>query len=163
MPYKLQKMTEADRKAVMRIFNYFAENSFAAYNESIVPDQVFDHLFSISRGYMALTVRTETDQVVGFALLRPFHPADSFRKTLEVGYFIMPEHTGQGLGTKILDKFIERAGELGAEILMASISSLNEQSLRFHQKHGFVECGRFKGIGIKKGQRYDMVWMQKNI
>ncbi|MEW5925509.1 MAG: N-acetyltransferase family protein [Candidatus Zixiibacteriota bacterium] len=163
MPYNLHEMTESDRMAVMKIFNYFAENSFAAYNTSRLPDQVFDHLFSISKDYMALTVRTETNQVVGFALMRPFHPADSFRKTFEVGYFILPEHTGQGLGTKILERFIEKARELGAEILMASISSLNDQSLQFHQKHGFVECGRFKGVGLKKGRKFDMVWMQKNL
>ncbi|PKK83237.1 MAG: GNAT family N-acetyltransferase [candidate division Zixibacteria bacterium HGW-Zixibacteria-1] len=163
MPYKLKKMTNADRMAVMKIFNHFVENSFAAYNDTRVSDGIFDHFLNISKGYLALTVRTETDQVVGFAMMRPFHPANSFRKTLEVGYFIMPEHTGQGLGSQILERFIKKAKALGVEILLASISSLNEKSIRFHLKHGFVECGRFKGIGIKKGQKFDMVWMQKNL
>jgi phosphinothricin acetyltransferase len=147
----------------MNIFDYFTENSFATYNEARISDRIFDHFLSISKGYLALTARTETNQVVGVALLRPFHAADSFQKTLEVGYFIMPEHTGLGLGSQILARFIGKARALGAEILMASISSLNEQSIRFHLKHGFVECGRFKGIGIKKGQKFDMVWMQKNL
>jgi len=42
----------------------------------------------------------------------------------------------------------------------AHISSLNEGSIRFHLRHGFTECGRFRRVGRKRGQDFDMVWMQ---
>jgi len=161
MAYKLKKLSEADRTAVIDIFNYFVKNSFAAYSESEVPYQIFDRFRSMTTGFPAITVRDESDQVVGFALLHPYHPADSFQHTAEISYFVMPEHTHQGLGTLILEYFISEAKTMGIRIFLASISSLNEQSIQFHLKHGFVECGRFKGIGKKHGRTFDMVWMQK--
>jgi phosphinothricin acetyltransferase len=49
------------------------------------------------------------------------------------------------------------------ETILASISSRNEGSLRFHRKHGFRECGCFEGVGRKFDQDFDVVWMQKRI
>lgn len=163
MPYRLRNITEADRTAVVDIFNYFVEHTFAAYPETRVGYEIFDRFLALARRFLAVTVINERDAVVGFAILHPFHPADSFRRTAEIGYFILPEHTGQGLGTRILDHFIHEAKSIGVEILLASISSLNDRSIRFHLKHGFIECGRFKGVGIKKGKTFDVVWMQKNL
>lgn len=47
--------------------------------------------------------------------------------------------------------------------LLASISSRNEQSLAFHRKRGFVECGRLRDVGVKFGKSFDVVWMQKRV
>ncbi len=59
---------------------------------------------------------------------------------------------------------LEREGkEKGIRTILASISSLNEGSIRFHAQHGFAECGRFMGVGVKKGVTFDTVWMQKDL
>jgi len=49
---------------------------------------------------------------------------------------------------------------MGIDTFLAHISSLNEGSIRFHLRHGFTECGRFRCVGTKRGQDFDMVWMQ---
>ncbi len=56
---------------------------------------------------------------------------------------------------------IEGARKLGVDNLVASISSLNEESLGFHRKCGFVECGRFRNVGRKHGRTFDVIWMQR--
>ena len=33
--------------------------------------------------------------------------------------------------------------------------------MKFHLRHGFVECGRFRNIGRKQGQVFDVVYYQK--
>ena len=59
---------------------------------------------------------------------------------------------------------LETAGKAqGIRTILASISSLNEGSIRFHERHGFIECGRFRNVGLKRGMVYDTVWMQKDI
>jgi L-amino acid N-acyltransferase YncA len=163
MAYKLKKISEKDRTAVIDIFNYFIKNSFAAYPESEVQYQKFDRFLDITAGYPAITVRDESNQVVGFAFLHPYHSDDSLSHTAEICYFILPEHTRKGLGVLILEYFISEAKKMGISIFLASISSLNDQSIQFHLKQGFIECGRFKGIGRKHGQTFDVVWMQKNL
>lgn len=52
---------------------------------------------------------------------------------------------------------------VGGRTILASISSLNQQSLSFHRRNGFVDCGRFVQVARKKGTRFDVVWMQKTI
>jgi len=52
---------------------------------------------------------------------------------------------------------------IGMINFIAHLSSKNEQSIQFHKKHGFTECGRLKDIGIKFGQLFDIVWVQKQI
>jgi len=68
-----------------------------------------------------------------------------------------------GLGKTALDRLAEAARELGVDRLMASISSLNQESLRFHRKYGFQECGRFTEAGTKFGGNFDVVWMVRRI
>jgi L-amino acid N-acyltransferase YncA len=86
-----------------------------------------------------------------------------FNHTAELGYFIKPDYTVRGLGTLLLAQLIQDAKKMNIRVLLASISSLNEKSIEFHKKHGFFESGRFKGIGQKRGQIFDLVWMQNFI
>lgn len=161
--YRFEPFSEENRNGVIDVFNYFIENSFAAYRENKVGYQMFDQFRSVTFGNPAIAIKDEQGRIVGFAFMRPYHPAECFRRAAEITYFLMPEHTGRGLGTRILDYLIDQARARDIDILMASISSLNEQSLAFHRKHGFIECGRFKEIGIKWGKPFDVVWMQKNL
>ncbi len=91
------------------------------------------------------------------------HPTPAFAQTAEVTYFIHPDHTGKGLGKRLLGFLEKGALEKGITNLLASISSLNPGSVEFHQKHGFTECGRFRKVGKKKGREFDTVWMQKRL
>lgn len=61
----------------------------------------------------------------------------------------------------LLTSLEKEAAEKGITNILANISSLNPNSIKFHQKNGFIECGRFKKVGKKKGQEFDTVWMQK--
>ncbi len=161
MEYKLEALSESDRKAVVDIFNHFVENSFAAFMDSREPYELFDRFVEGIGDYPAAALKTESGETVGFGFLRPHHRSETFRRTANITYFILPEHTGKGLGTRMLNRFVGEAKARGIDIFLASISSLNVQSIEFHKKHGFVECGRFKEVGVKHGKTFDMVWMQK--
>jgi L-amino acid N-acyltransferase YncA len=161
--YRLEPLTENDRTAVVDIFNYFIENSFASYREIPVAYEMFDRFLAMIGEFPAVTAKTDSGQTVGFAFMYRYHAAETMRKTAEISYFILPEHTGKGIGTRMLDHLIEKVRAQGISNLLASISSLNDQSLQFHKKHGFVECGRFEEIGEKHGSMFDMVWMQKRL
>jgi L-amino acid N-acyltransferase YncA len=163
MNYTFAPMTRAYRKPVIDIFNYFIENSFAAYPERTVGYDAFDHFFIISHGYPRVIVKAPTGQIIGFAFLQHYHPASSLKKTAMITCFILPEHTRKGLGTMILERFISEAKPLGIDHILASISSLNQESIDFHLKNDFNECGRFPGIGEKFGKTFDMVWMQRQL
>lgn len=103
------------------------------------------------------------DRVVGFGFLRPYRNTEAFRHTAEITYFILPEHTRKGLGKRLLNVLEREADKMGITTLLANISSLNKQSLKFHKKNGFKRCGTFRKIGTKFGGDFDVVWMQKTL
>ena len=163
MSYTFETMAEQHRHTVIDIFNYFVRNTWAAYPEEPVGSGFFDYLLQVSKGYPTCIVRNGAGAVAGFALLRAHLPSAAFRKTAETTYFILPEHTRQGLGSLIIERFVADARNIGVETMLANVSSRNTVSLQFHRKMGFSECGRFTRIGRKFGEDFDVVWMQRFI
>lgn len=161
MDYTIRPATPADAPAIVDIFNRFVTESYAAYPSDPV-DERFYHRLAAAAGDLPFVVAVDDEQtVVGFAQLRLIHPADTLRHAAEVSYFLAPEHTGKGLGAKLLTFLEARAAEHDITILLASVSSENDLSLNFHRKHGFAECGRFRRVGQKFGKEFDIVWLQK--
>lgn len=159
----LEPMATCHGDAVIAIFNHYVTNSFAAYPEQPMPRPFFERLLQATEGYPAFVAVDDAKRVMGFAFLRPFHPASSLRRTAEITYFIAPDATRQGVGTALLQRLIEQARPMGIDSLLGSISSRNPESLAFHRKQGFRECGRFERVGRKNGEDFDIVWMQKQL
>jgi L-amino acid N-acyltransferase YncA len=159
----LRPLENEDKPFILDILNYYIKNSFAAFAEDRIGQKECDTLIAASSGYPFYVLETDKQEIVGFGRLRPYHPSRTFRHTAVWTCFIMPEHTGSGHGKSILLRLIEDAERMEIKTLVAEISSLNETSLRFHEKMGFHECGRLKRIGRKFGQDFDIVLMQKVI
>lgn len=161
MHFHFEPILLEHREPVIDIFNYYVENSFAAYPESKMPYDFFDKLLKMSDGYPTIAVKNENGEILGFGMLRTHNPIPTFSQTAEITYFIKPEYTNRGIGSIMLTHLVDEAKRKGISSILASISSLNEGSINFHRKNGFVECGRFKKIVKKKEQVFDVVWMQK--
>lgn len=163
MEFSINPISNEDREAIMDIFNHYVENSFAAYPEIRLPYQAFDMLLQMTNGLPTGTIKDQSGNILGFGILRPHNPMPTFSRTAETTYFIHPDYTGKGLG-KMLLGFLERGAiEKNIKNILANISSLNPISIKFHQKNGFIECGRFIKVGKKNGKEFDTVWMQKTL
>jgi phosphinothricin acetyltransferase len=161
MEYDFVPISPDDREEIIDIFNYYIENSFAAYPEKRVPYEFFDLLLQSTAGYPTAIAKDKSKTVLGFGMLRPYSPMPTLAGTAEITYFIRSECTGKGIGSMMLEYLLDGAREKGLHCILASISSLNEGSIRFHSQHGFYECGRFREAGRKHKNLFDIVWMQK--
>jgi L-amino acid N-acyltransferase YncA len=158
--YELRQVRGEDRESIIEIFNYYIARSYAAYpSEKVEPD----FLEQLMHGTHSFFVAELEGKVVGFAFLKPYLPISTFRSTATVTYFIDPDHRRSGLGTHILMTLESDAKKRGIQTLLAHISSRNEESISFHEKNGFSECGRFPDIGVKFGARFDVIWMAKKL
>ncbi|HNX37410.1 MAG TPA: N-acetyltransferase family protein [Candidatus Cloacimonadota bacterium] len=155
--------TDNDKEQVINILNYYIETSMAAYPLSPLPYQAWDGLRSLCRDGNMWVAEIEEQGVVGFAMLKWFMGRDSFAHTAETGYFILPQFTGMGLGRSLLTALEQAATRLGITVLVANISSHNPESLAFHERMGFAECGRMPSVGKKKDRFFDVIWVFKNI
>ncbi len=159
--FQIRKAVDQDRDRILAVFNHYVEQSFAAYPDRPLDSTFFDFMKTIVYEDAFFVLETQEKRIAGFGFLKKYHPYPAFKRTAETGYFILPEFTRKGLGTRLLEALEKEARALGVRTLLANVSSLNPQSLGFHQKQGFRECGRFKKIVRKFGQDMDIVWMQK--
>jgi len=160
MNYTIRPAKESDIPEMLEVFNFFVHNSYASYSEIELEPEFFQQLRECA---LAIIVLEVDHKIVGFAYIKPYLAYKNCQLSGVLTYFILPLYTGKGFGAMMLDKLLEAAKRINMKHLLAHISSRNEQSLRFHKKHGFVECGRFNDIGTKFGHTFDVVWMQKAV
>ena len=158
--YTLREVQEQDREPVMEIFNHYVTTGFAAYPDHPLPLGFFDVL---REGAHAFPVIDRDGDIVGIGLVKPFLPFFTFSHSATVSTFIAPAYRHMGYGTVLLDAMTHAAKKKGITVLLANISSRNPESLAFHKKHGFTECGRLHNVGIKFNERFDVVWMEKDL
>jgi len=156
----IRPITDDDTPEITRIFNHYVRKSFAAFPDREVGRPFVLQLLEQAKDYGAYVVE-ESGAVIGFGLVRPLYPFPNLMAAGEVSYFISPEFTGQGTGTRLIGVLEERARELGMTSLVARVSSRNRKSIRFHRKNGFSICGRIRAIGTKFGKPFDVVILQK--
>ncbi len=153
---RTKKIDDGDK--ILEVVNSFVKDSFAAYTDEYYPPSIVDEWSKKAKVFLVLETGNE---VVGFGFVASYK---SFKSCAHVGvltYFILPEYTGKGSGTKLFNELISEGKDLGITNYLAHISSRNEQSLNFHKKHGFQEVGRFKDMSVKLGESVDVVWVQK--
>jgi phosphinothricin acetyltransferase len=160
--YEIRDGGDADLPAITALFNYFVRESFAAFPDREVAAEAFMQLFQQIRHFCFPVVEVN-GQVIGFGMLRPLYPHENMHICGEVSYFIAPEYTHMGIGRALLESLTVRAKILGMTSLVAKISSENGQSLSFHGKHGFHECGKIEQAGRKFGRIFHIITMQKFI
>jgi phosphinothricin acetyltransferase len=156
----IREMEEKDREAVMKIFNYYAATSFAAYPEDPLPPQFFALL---REGALSAIVLEGESGIAGFGLLKLFLPFPVFWKTGMLSYFIAPDATRAGLGSRLLERLNDEAKKGGMTMLVANMSSRNEVSICFHQRHGFSDAGTLHDVGEKFGEPFGILWMQRAV
>lgn len=163
MDIQLTPIAPADGRSVVDLFNHYIQHSFAAFPEDPLPYPFFDRLMEAAGNWPTLAAKTPDGRLVGFALLRRHSPWPTSSHVAEITYFISPEATHQGIGSRMLAELEARAMDCGIRTIMAAIASVNEISLAFHRKHGFTEVGRFRDVCVKRGVSFDAVWMQKTL
>jgi len=159
----LVPLTQRHASEMRRIFNTYVAKGFAAYPEKPLSEEGMLSLLQQTAGYPAVAAEASDGTLVGFGFVRPYSPHSTFAETGLVSYFIEASQTRRGIGTTILQYLTEQARGLGITKILAHVSSRNPESLAFHEKHGFVKCGCFPGIGRKWDKPFDVIWMIKEL
>jgi ribosomal protein S18 acetylase RimI-like enzyme len=72
---------------------------------------------------------------------------------LELGQlYALPEHTGAGIGARLMDWALEQARAGGHDAMLLSVYSENYGAQRFYQRYGF---GKIADITFQVGDHFD--------
>jgi len=156
-----EPLEERHRQPVVDLVNHYIETTTWAYRREPLVYADFDAYLENAQRLCGFAVVDTA--VLGFCQLKPYREMTTFEHTVELTYFLEPGSTGKGIGGLVLARLTEEARARNKRQLLASISADNTVSLRFHAKHGFVECGRFLRIGNKFDRDFNIVFMQKGL
>jgi L-amino acid N-acyltransferase len=105
-------------------------------------------------------------EVVGWASFGDFRDTartPGYVITVELTIHVRGDRWGRGIGRALIDALDERAAAMGKLVMIAGVDGANEGSIEFHRRLGFVETARMPGVGIKWGQRLDLVMLQREV
>jgi L-amino acid N-acyltransferase YncA len=103
-------------------------------------------------------------EVVGYAYAAPWRSKPAYRHTVESTIYLAPDHTGRGLGRRLLRALQRHCALAGAEQMIAVIAdSGNPASIALHRACGFTDAGRLRNVGRKHGRLMDTLLMQHDL
>ena len=164
MSIRFEKLCNKHQTEVMKIFNYHIANGTSAFPQTEIPEEFYKKVICVSETYPGYAIiETEESRVVGFCMIKSYHPLSTFSQTMDFTIFLDPKYTGKGIGKRSLELLEQDAKEIGVKHLVSLISSENEGSCRFHKKNGFYYCGELKNIGHKHGRDFGIIMMEKDL
>jgi L-amino acid N-acyltransferase YncA len=101
-----------------------------------------------------LVARDGSQQVLGWAALTPASSRPVYRGVAEVSVYVVPAHSGRGIGGALLRVLIEESERAGLWTLLAGIFPENRASIALHEHCGF----RLLGVQHRVGQMPDGRW-----
>lgn len=108
-------------------------------------------------------VAVEGETLLGYASFGDFRPFDGYRICVEHSVYVAEAARGRGIGGELVGALFAPARALGKKVMIGAITGGNAASIALHQRLGFVQTGLLSGIGIKFGERLDLVLMQKEL
>lgn len=98
--------------------------------------------------------------VVGWGIIKTYHPRPGYAVAAETSVYVDRSLTGQGHGSAMQHRLMERCRELGYHHLVAKIWAGNDGSIRMHERFGYERVGIQHEIGFVDGERLDVAILQ---
>ncbi|NIY74038.1 N-acetyltransferase [Thalassospira sp. HF15] len=157
----LRGATKDDVPEILEIYNQVLRDSTAIYDDT--PSTLDErHAWFEERqekGFPVFVVEHD-GRVLGFGSYGPWRTRWGYRFTVEHSVHVHIDHRGKGVGGVLVRALIAHAKQAGKHVMMGGIDAENVNSIRFHERFGFVEVGRARQVARKFDRWLDLVTMQ---
>ncbi|MBT79953.1 MAG: GNAT family N-acetyltransferase [Alteromonadaceae bacterium] len=107
-------------------------------------------------GFPVLGLEAASGELVAFASYGSFRNWPAYKFTIEHSIYVKKGYRGFGFGDAILSSVVDDARKNGFHALIGGIDIENTASIKFHEKHGFVNKGTLKEVGYKFNRWLDL-------
>jgi L-amino acid N-acyltransferase len=162
---QIEDASEDDIPEIVAIYNDVIATSTAVFSEQpVTVVERLDWLRSRLRDSNPVVVARDGDgTVLGFASYGDFRPWPGYRSSVEHSVHVAAGHRRRGVGRRLVEELLERAGRDGKHVMIAGIDRENHASLRLHEQLGFSEVGRLPEVARKFDRWVDLVLLQRTL
>ena len=148
----IRAIRETDAAACAAIYNPYVLHSVWTMEEAPLTAEDFTaRIRKVTAGYPWLA-EEQDGRILGYAYLSAYRDRAGYRYSASLSIYVDECCQGMGVGRRLYEALEAQARQQGLRHIIAVITDLNEESRRFHEKHGFVFCGCMPGIAEKLGQ-----------
>lgn len=157
----IREATEADLPAILEIYNEVIVNTTAVYDYKPHTLEMRQQWFSTKReqGFPVFVAEDE-GVIYGFSTIGPFRNWAAYKYSVENSIYVAASARGKGVGKLLFPPIIKAAAERQMHTIVAGIDAANENSIKLHERFGFVEVAHFKQVGYKFGKWLDLKFFQ---
>lgn len=157
-----------DAKDILNIYSYYVESTAISFEYDVPSLQEFSDRIKNTLTKYPYVVAIQNGKIVGYAYAGVFKARAAYDHCVEVTVYVDKNLKKGGIGKALYDALFSDLVSRGIKNIYACIAVcdvedeyLTNNSYEFHEHIGFKEAGRFHSCGIKFGNVYDMVWMEK--
>lgn len=100
-------------------------------------------------------------EVVGYAAINPYRSALGFERIAENSIYVDSHYRRRGIARQLVSHVLDAARERGYRIMMATVVSTNEPSLRLHESLGYERMSTLVRGGQRGGKPIDLVLLKR--
>jgi phosphinothricin acetyltransferase len=158
---EVRPATPGDAGAICLIYNQGIEDRVATLETDLrTPDERRQWLAGRGPRHPVIVAEARGD-VVGWGSLNVFSPRKAYDSAADFSIYIERGWRGKGVGSRLLERLIELARELGYHKLVLSAFPWNTGGMALYQKLGFRTVGTYKEQGRLDGKWVDTIIMEK--
>jgi phosphinothricin acetyltransferase len=147
--HQIRISQEKDIAVMLHIYDYYVKNSLITFDHETPDEESFrKKIQAILLSYPVLVYEIN-HEVVGYAYASLFREKKAYQWTVESTIYLLPKEKSKGIGSVLYSKLFSILKLQKIRSVIAVITIPNEESIRFHQKHGFTSCGMIEDIGYK--------------
>lgn len=131
--------------------------------DAMQPDDLRDRRKNLKNKRFPHIVATRGGEVVGYAYVVQFRKRPAYRYAVKHSIYVHHDHTGQGVGGKLLRELIDVCAAAGFRQIIGYIDADNVASLGLHDRFGFARVGVLAGVAYRSGRWADTVMVQRSL
>lgn len=160
----IKELEGSDIEACLNIYNYYIENTcYTLEEERLSSNDFTSRVKRIQSHYPFLVYVDDENQVLGYAYLDVFHERSAYKKTADLSIYVDKDHLHDHIGAILLNAIEKKAKEYSITNIISIVTSENENSLHFHEKHGFLLEGNIHDVAYKLGRSISVYYLRKPI
>lgn len=166
----IREVRPEDAARLAEIYSWYVLNTAVSFEYTVPSVEEFEARIRKTTEKYPYLVCMKENKIIGYAYAGAYSPREAYSWTAAVSIYLDRDCRRQGAGSllyKVLEKKLRSRGIVN---LLAGVAYcekedeyLSHDSLHFHQKMGYSQVARMKGIGKKFGRWYDLLWLQKKI
>lgn len=164
MAFTIRAVHEADTSAISEIYAYHVLHGTASYEvEPPSRDETLAKIRRVTAPGWPFLVAQEDGEIVGYAYATQFRDRAAYRFACEDSIYVAAGKMRRGIGGALLKSLMERSSAFGFRTIVAVVGGAEPASIALHERCGFLEVGRLKGVGFKFDRWLDSVYLQRDL